>query len=131
MFDGYKKKMVSESNNVTGISFHNDYGNIKENNFIGRQYPVTIQNEEYIKMLQEHVDIPERVRYLLVFVGTDIVKGDYGLNENITLDTLAKVIDCIESKISPDTGIIYIQTGGAASENISYLIKFLRGRQLG
>jgi acetoin utilization deacetylase AcuC-like enzyme len=125
LLDGYKEKMKSETNNVTGLSIHNDGTNIHNDNYIGINYERNTNNTEFLQILTSALSINQSTRYALVFFGTDIVMGDYGANENISPEIIPQIVALLESKIPPQATTIYIQTGGADPQNIMKLIETL------
>jgi acetoin utilization deacetylase AcuC-like enzyme len=127
LFDKYKQKMSHETNNLSGISVHNDGPNIDEDLYRGINHPTDISNEEYLKLIGEKITIPKDTKYCIVFIGTDIVNTDYGDNKNIT-DSVFQDILLKLKKVVNETGckLLIFQTGGSNSKEIKTLIEALK-----
>lgn len=129
LWDRYRKRMATETNNVTGFCLHNDAGDIADDGYVGKGYERTISGDELCSLIEKTIVINPRVRFVLLFFGTDVFAGDYGDNQNIRIDVIPKIIDVVEQKLpSQDTHFAIIQTGGSSSENIHALINHLMTR---
>lgn len=130
LWDTYRKRMGNEPNNVSGICFHNDSGNIVDNGYTGKGYERTISGDDFCALIDQTMVIDPHVRFVLLFFGTDIFVGDYGDNQNVRVDVIPTIIDVVERKLpSPETSLAIIQTGGSQSQNISALIDHLMTRR--
>lgn len=123
LWDSYRAKMANERNNVSGICFHNDAGDIKEVGYLGVRYDVGISEEDFLKLIQENVEIPSETKFVLLFFGTDIFSDDYGGNKNISLEAVGKLVQIFEKNVEKSGAkLIIIQTGGTLAKNVSALI---------
>jgi polyphosphate kinase 2 (PPK2 family) len=118
--------MQSETNNLSGFSIQNDYASVTTTGYKAIQYTYDTTNEEYLSVLNENLSINDSTKYLLVFFGTDIIAGDYGSNKKITKEIIPEIVSTIETKAPNNAHILYIQAGGAATDNITTLISSLR-----
>lgn len=123
IFDKYKEKMKNESNNLFGASIQNDAGDLEEESYLAKGYDINISNHEFIELVRS-VKPPENIKFLLLFFGTDIFKGDYGGNENTTQDIIPTILDYFEKITAKNNGyLIIFQTGGSNYENINLLVE--------
>jgi acetoin utilization deacetylase AcuC-like enzyme len=127
LWDHYKQKMLSEKNNVRGLSFHNDAGNIEEDGYKGIGYEYPVLESQFVDMVrQETPSIVHNMKYLLLFWGTDVFMGDYGKNENITTNCVPEILNFFEELAqASNSQLIVIQTGGSQQRNIETLIDVL------
>lgn len=129
LWDKYRKRMGQELNNVTGFCLHNDAGDVTDDGYIGKGYERAISRDEFCSLIEQTVMIDPRVKFVLLFFGTDLFVGDYGDNQNIHTDVIPNIIDIVERKLpSQDAHLAIIQTGGSSSENIHAFIDHLMSR---
>ncbi len=121
-FDKYKIKMSNESNNLSGVSLHNDTGGFQESDYIAINYENDISEINFLDMLK-NIHIDNKPSYILLFFGTDIFRGDYGGNKNISKKIIPEILSHFEyMSEKQDATLITIQTGGSDYENVEELI---------
>lgn len=134
LFDSYRQKMSREGSNLKGVSFHNDYGQINEPDYLGVSYDPEVSQDQFLTLISHSLNsqVFDQVRYLLLFFGTDIFLDDYGGNKRITPAVLPELVSIFE-KLCQKTGskIIVIQAGGQNKENLLNLINHLVSQQDG
>lgn len=123
LYDSYSIKMRNETNNLSGVSFHNDAENLVSPGYKGIRYNNNISNSKFLEILEKNIQIPSGTKYFLWFIGTDIINDDYGNNKNISLEVIPKMLEMIKRKSEEiKCKWIIIQTGGSIKENIQISI---------
>src|SRR5690606_32507423 len=113
---------------LSGVSIHNDANSFQENDYQAINYEKDIIEDDFIEILK-NINISNEPRFILLFFGTDVFKGDYGSNQSLSTKIIPDIISHFEGETKKtNASLIIIQTGGSIYENITALIDQISGR---